>query len=218
MADESERLERPERFGVSVLCGLIAPVVFVSVFALEGWIRSGYNPARMFVSELSLGPRGWIQIVNFLITGSLILVFARSSAAQKVSKAGAFLLALVGGSLFASGPFVTDPSVLFNQVSVHGLIHGLFGAVVFSLAPVICCVYFRQVFRVPGERRFALWTLVAALMLIAGTVVLKASQFPGSPLYAWKGLIQRAVLITFMAWLFWFALRLFRAPARTPPE
>ncbi len=216
-ADGSEGPERPGWSRFSVLCGMLAPVVFVSVFAAEGWLRPGYLPAGMFVSELSLGPRGWIQIVNFLITGSLIVVFARSSVACKVSRAGAVLLALLGGSLFASGPFVTDSSALFNQVSVHGVIHGLLGAVVFSLAPAICFVCFGHFRRVPGERRFAFWTLLAALLLIAGIVVLKASQFPESPLYAWKGLIQRVVLLTFMAWLFSFALRLFRATARTSP-
>ena len=56
--------------------GMIGPTLFVAVFTLEGWLRPGYNPLSMVVSELSLGPRGWIQITNFLMLGVLFLIFA----------------------------------------------------------------------------------------------------------------------------------------------
>ena len=54
-------------FKISVWVGMIGPVLFVTVFTLEGWFRPGYNTLGMYVSELSLGPRGWIQIINFII-------------------------------------------------------------------------------------------------------------------------------------------------------
>jgi len=59
----------------------------------------------MYVSELSLGPRGWIQIVNFVVFGLLFLFFARGVAAEfrqgKASKAGLyFSLLLDSVSLF----------------------------------------------------------------------------------------------------------------------
>ena len=108
----------------------------------------------------------------------------------------------------ASGPFTTDPSALFTQVSVHGIIHGIFGAVVFSLGPISCFVFYRRFRRDPTWRAFAGWTLGAGAALVVGIVVLKISEFPVSGLFAWKGLVQRAVLITFFAWLFAFAARL----------
>ena len=194
----------------AALAGMAAPMVFVSVFSLEGWLRPGYQPAGMFVSELSLGPRGWVQIASFLLTGGLILIFARALAVSRLggSRVGPILLGLIGVSLMASGPFRTDPSALFTQVSTHGLIHGLFGAVVFSLAPATCLVYFRHFRRGPAWQALTGWTLAAGLVLVVGIMVLKLSQQPGSQMYAWKGLIQRLVLVTFMAWLFAFAARL----------
>ncbi|WP_293914302.1 DUF998 domain-containing protein [Deinococcus sp.] len=192
------------------LAGMAAPTVFVSVFWLEGWLRPGYQPAGMFVSELSLGPRGWVQIASFVLTGGLILIFARALAVSRLggSRVGPVLLGLIGASLMASGPFKTDPSALFTQVSTHGLIHGLFGAVVFALAPATCLVYVRPFRRGPAWQPLATWTLAAGLVLVVGIIVLKLSQQPGSQMYAWKGLIQRLVLVTFMAWLFAFAARL----------
>ncbi len=42
--------------------GVIGSALFVAVFLLEGWIRPGYNPLAEYVSALSLGGRGWVQI------------------------------------------------------------------------------------------------------------------------------------------------------------
>src|SRR5690242_11525312 len=121
------------------LAGMLAPVLFVVVFSVEGWLRPGYNPMSMFVSELSLGSRGWIQIANFLATGSLLLWFGRGLALAfregKSSKAGPVLVQIIGLSLAASGPFVTDPSTIFSQQSPPGIAHGILGAIVFTLAP-----------------------------------------------------------------------------------
>ena len=196
---------------------MLAPVVFVGTFALEGWLRPGYNPASMFVSELSLGPRGWVQITSFIVTGALVLMFARGVrlvfAGSRASRVGGLCLNIIGVSLIASGPFVTDRAALFNQVSVHGLIHGIFGALVFSLAPVSCFIYFGRFRHTAQWRSLAPWTLLAGLMLVIGIGFLKASQVSANELFAWKGLIQRAVLIVFMAWLFAFAARMFRNSA-----
>ena len=53
-----------------------APIVFTTVYLVEGATRSGYDPLRHQVSLLSLGDRGWVQILNFLVTGALLLLFA----------------------------------------------------------------------------------------------------------------------------------------------
>jgi hypothetical protein len=45
---------------------MIGPALFVLVFTLEGWLRPGYDPLAMYVSALSLGPSGWIQITQLL--------------------------------------------------------------------------------------------------------------------------------------------------------
>ena len=201
---------------LSTLAGLAAPILFVSVFTAEGILRPGYNPASMFVSELSLGPRGWVQISNFVITGLLVVLFARGVAARfmgdKAAQVGPILLQIIGFSLMFSGPFLTDPSALFNQTSIHGLVHEIFGALVFSLAPVSCFIYFGRFRNDPVWRSMASWTFLAGVLLVMGIVLLKAGQIPQSGLYAWKGLIQRVILLVFIGWPFAFAARLFRRP------
>ena len=68
----------------------------------------------MFVSALSLGPRGWIQILNFIIFGALLFVFSRGVAAEfpngKASRGGLVILTTIAICYFLSGSFVMDPA------------------------------------------------------------------------------------------------------------
>jgi hypothetical protein len=203
------------RLRLAAVAGMTAPVIFVTVFTVEGALRSGYHPVSMFVSELSLGPRGWVQIANFLITGALLVVFGRAAAPRLGGGAGPILLQIIGVSLMASGPFVTDPSALFDQHTVHGLVHGVFGAVVFSLAPASCLVFSRRFRRDPAWRGLASWSLTVGVALVVGVIVLKVAQQPGSVLFAGRGVVQRVVLVTFMGWLFTVAARLPRTVSST---
>lgn len=193
---------------------MVAPLVFVVVFSVAGCLRSDYSARSMFVSELALGPHGWVQIVNFLVSGALITVFGRGLAAHSreggASRGGPLLVQVIGVSLAMSGPFVTDPSAMFNQSSPHGLVHGILGALVFSLAPVTCFVFYRRFRSDPAWRSLASWTLAAAVILTSGIPVLKVSQLPTGPLFDWKGVVQRVLLVTLMTWLFTLAVRLRR--------
>lgn len=212
-ADARQRVE------AAAWAGMIGSILFVSVFTVAGWLSPGYSPARMFVSELSLGPQGWVQILNFVLTGTLILIFGRGLASHfstgPASRSGPVLIQGIGGSLIASGPFITDPSAILDQSSPHGLVHGIFGAIVFTFAPVSCYVFYRR-FRVdPAWQHLAGWTLTSGLILTIGIGVLKISQQPDSALFEWKGMAQRVLLVTFMAWVFAVASHL-RRVARSP--
>jgi hypothetical protein len=48
------------------------------VFTIGGTLRAGYEPRRDFVSVLSLGPRGWVQMTNFILLGVLLLIIILS--------------------------------------------------------------------------------------------------------------------------------------------
>ena len=96
---------------------------------------------RFAVSSLSVGELGWIQIANFLITGSLILAF--SVALRQIllgpsgSVWGPVLIGLVGVGLIGAGLFVTDPlngyppgtPLIPTERTTHGILHDLFGVV-----------------------------------------------------------------------------------------
>jgi hypothetical protein len=190
--------------------GLVGPTLFVATFTIEGWLRPGYSAIAMFVSALSLGSRGWTQVLNFVIVGLSFLAFARAVAAQfpagTASRAAPILLGIIGLSLIGSGPFVMDAAgMLFPEMTLHGQVHHLLGAVVFSLGPASAFVLFRRFRREPDWRAMARWTLMAAIIMTAAVVLLKVATLrpPASPnaLTAWVGLIQRVALVTLMGWV-----------------
>ncbi|TLY00515.1 MAG: DUF998 domain-containing protein [Thaumarchaeota archaeon] len=60
----------------SALAGIIGPVVFVTVYTVFGLATPGYSPLTQVISNLELAPYGWIQQLNFLQCGTLIIIFA----------------------------------------------------------------------------------------------------------------------------------------------
>ncbi len=202
-------------FKISIWAGMIGPVLFVTVFTLEGWLRPDYNSLGMYVSELSLGPHGWIQILNFIIFGFLFLMFTRAVANEfkdgKASKAGPILLTIIAFCFLILGPFITDPGTIFTyQMSWHGILHGIFGAIVFSLAPISCFIFYRRFREDPKWQRLSQWTITACIIIVIAVVFMKIGQIPPSLINTYVGLIQRIALITYLSWIFTFALALYK--------
>jgi hypothetical protein len=197
-----------DRKQLAAWAGMIGPALFVVVFTLEGRLRPGYDPRGMFVSELALGPRGWIQAANFVILGTLLLLFTGGVAAEfrdgKASKAGPILLAIIAISIFVSGFFTMDPaSTPRSEWTWHGILHNLFGALFFSLSPVSCFVFLRRFWVDAAWRSLRWWTLAAGIIIVAAVVLLRVgpTQPPAPPndFNAWSGLIQRTAPVTYLA-------------------
>lgn len=203
---------------IATWAGIIAPALFVAVFTIEGWLRPGYEPLKTFVSTLSLGPRGWVQMVNFLVFGVLFLVFTRSVAAEfqtgKASRGGVTLLTIIALCYLFSGPFVMDPTgTPLNQATIHGTLHGIFGGIVFLLMPISCFVYLRRFLIDPNWQSLKGWTLLLGTISAVGVILLTIStKLPNiaNIFKDWLGLIQRTAIVPFMVWLFIFALELNR--------
>lgn len=198
--------------------GIAGPSVFVLVFLLEGWLRPGYDPIAQYVSALSLGERGWLQITNFLFVGVCLLAFAAAIACVfpqgAASRAGPILLRIVGAGYLFSGPLVMDPpGTSPDAMSWHGLAHSILGAIVFLLMPVVIFVYLRRFAGTPKWRWLWAPTLVLGTITAVADIVLSvATKVPDLIAVAgpWAGLLQRLVIIPFMVWVVVFASGLLR--------
>jgi hypothetical protein len=203
---------------ITAWAGVLAPLIFVLTFTLEGSLRPDYSPMSQYVSALSLGVPGWVQQVNFLVFGALLFVFTRGVADEirdgKASKGGLVLLTIVAFCYFFSGPFVMDPAgTPLAQTTVHGNIHGILGAIAFMLMPISCFVYLRRFIHDPRWQPLRWWTLGLGSLSAIGVILLTvASKFPqNAAIFApYLGLIQRILIVPFMAWVFAFALHFLR--------
>jgi hypothetical protein len=148
----------------------------------------------------------------------LLLLFAQGVATEfhtgKASRGGPILLATIAILFIVSGPLVMDPTgTPLDQVTLHGMIHGLAGGIIFILMPISCFVFLRR-FRVdPKWQAFQWWTIVLGIITAIAVLLLTIStKLPDLQVTFkdWLGLIQRMIIVPYMLWLFLFALRLRR--------
>jgi Protein of unknown function (DUF998) len=203
---------------IGAWAGMIGPLLFFATFTAEGWLRPGYSSTAMFVSALSLGPRGWVQIANFMILGTAIFLLSLGLAAdfdrRTLSRAGPLLLAAIGFGFFASGPFVMDAGANgFADMSRHSQLHHLFGALVFSLSPVSCFVFFHAVRADSEWHQLRLPSLFAGTAMTLGVVLMKTAELVAR-LTPWRGLVQRLTLVSYLLWLVLLGFALLKRSTR----
>jgi hypothetical protein len=193
-------------------------VLFTLSFTINGFLQPGYDPAQRYISELSIGPLGWIQIVSFMILGISIMLFALGLRAVfptgRASRAGPVLFMIIAVCYFFSGPFVTDPMAMFdNQQTVQGTVHGILGAIVFSLSAASCFVLWRR-FRVDERwKSLSAFSLIAGIVMAVLIVLMKIGQLQVGLLNDYAGIVQRCCLVTSYAWIFAISLKMGKAHA-----
>lgn len=187
---------------VGAVAGIVGSVAFVAISTIEGWLRPGYDAQRMFVSELALGPRGFVMIINLVVCGFATLLFARGMRAEFPAARAAVLLYLVGVGLIGAGIFVMDPlTTPLSRMSWHGLLHGVFGVAFFYGAPIACLLFVRHFRAAPRWRSLAGYTLgtgvVTVVVGIAARLALGLEHTTRPP---WGGVVQRAHHILYFTW------------------
>jgi hypothetical membrane protein len=207
-------------------CGVIGPLLFIAWFLILGATRTDYEALRQPVSSLSIGPYGWMQIANFLVTGSLIIAFSIGLRRTLYPAFwGPLLVGLVGVGLIGAGIFVTDPlngyppgTPLVPTVrTTQGRLHDLFGMPVFLGLPIACFV-FGRLFARRGERGWAAYSILSGIVMFAFFVLagMGFRQMPGFTNLA--GVYQRLSIATGFGWLALLALHLLRTPLQGTPD
>jgi uncharacterized membrane protein YidH (DUF202 family) len=202
-----ERLITPRR---AALAGMTGPALFggslATLTALQydfllgiGWQPLG-DPSGAWPSGLSLGPYGWVQDLNFALSGSLLAVFAVGlhRGITGGSRSGPALL-FVAGVAMALLAFETDPMDRAGPRTLHGSVHdAAFVLFVLALVPALYLLW-RRMREDTRWRGHARYTLATALIASACLVL------PGAAYY----LFLAAVL----AWFEVTAVKLWRTEA-----
>jgi len=186
---------------VSGTAGMVGPALFAVVFILQNVVRTDDDAIAEPVSALSIGEYGWVQRLNFVVFGVLLLVFAaalhRGVASSRLGWVGPTLLSVAGAGLFVATTFslardetgaIYDPS--FHQVG--GMM--FFGGTALGLIALS-----RRLARDPQWRNLSRYSLSAGIASIAGGVVINALAIPDdAPLHGEVGLIQRIIVLAFI--------------------
>ena len=148
-------------------CGILAGPIYILVGLLQILTRKGFDMTRHPLSLMSTGDLGWIQITNFILTGTLVVLGAiglrRAIQADKRWRRGALFLGLYGLGVIGGGVFVTDPTLGFppgtpntypETISWHGMLHFIFGQLGF-LALIVASFIFARYFAAARQRGWA---------------------------------------------------------------
>lgn len=161
-----------------VSCGGIGALLFTAIYLIEGATRPGYDAWRQPISSLSLGPGGWLQQVNFVVYGALLVLSAVGWYRFLTPARGAIwfpLLQGIGGlCLIGAGVFSTDPfpgyppgSSLLTS-TLHGTLHGIF-AWVLILALAMGCFAWATLVRsaqVSQRRGWFVYSLITGILIL----------------------------------------------------
>lgn len=195
--------------------GVLGPPLFVTVFLVEGAVRSGYDPVRLQVSYLSLGERGAIQVASFLVTAGLLGVFAiqlrgrlRTSGGPGVQGVpiaiGVTALGLLIAGLFSTAPsFGYPPGTPDNfpaEIPPTAYLHVL-GAVLFFGGLIAAPALMARRFRASGATAWAVYSVATSVVVV---VAFAASSADGSGrpfVPAAAGLLQRLAIVAGLAWI-----------------
>jgi hypothetical protein len=186
--------------------GALAGPVFVGTYTVTGRRLSGYDRRRDPVSALARTEVGWIQTLNFLVTGSLTL--AGSVGIRRALPAGIgkrsipTLVGAVGVGLLGAGVFATDLAEETARVGLsrRGALHVASAVPFFVGLPTACVI---SAYRFAAEGRGVL----AAVSMNGGVVSMAAATLAGAgfagkqPWEARAGTYQRIAIAAGFGWL-----------------
>lgn len=162
-------------------CGVLAGPLSLTTVLVQAFSRSGFDPSRHYLSQLSLGDLGWIQITNFITCGLLVMASAVGlRAALRGERAGTWgprLFGVYGLGLIWAGIFLTDPANGFppgtpntGDSTWHGQLHNV-APIVIGLALDIACLVFARRFYGLGQSGWAAYSLATVVGDIATAVI-----------------------------------------------
>lgn len=163
--------------------GIIGGPFFIIVALVHGMLREGFSLVRHPASLLSLGDAGWIQIVNFVLTGILFILAGVGLSKVLTSGIGSKwvsrLFYLFGTALILGGVFTADPGLGFppgapegspKEMSWHAMVHG-FAPILGFIAQFIALIILARRF---GSQGLPLWknlTIVVAVLMFVLAII-----------------------------------------------
>lgn len=183
-------VRRPRLAAALLYAGVVGGVLITVTSCLLAALRPGFDVRRHPNSLLVLGDWGWVQTVDIVLYGSLLMVFGfgvgRATWPQRsgvVAAAGLVVYGLGAGVIVGLNPpapaFGFPPGTSgsypgYDELSTTAKIHGIGGMIGF-LAVTVACFAFTRYFAGLGDHRWAVVSALAGLSVLAVCAYLGAN-------------------------------------------
>ncbi len=172
----------PRTLGL-ISCGGVGALLFTAIYLIEGATRPGYDARSQPISALSLGSSGWVQQINFVVYGVLLVVSAVGWYRFLAPARGAIWfpllqsisgLCLIGAGLFTMDPCPGYPPGTTQATSTaHGTLHSIFAwTLIITLAQgcFTLAISFWRLFQWRGWAVYS-WMTGALILIFWGAFV-----------------------------------------------
>jgi hypothetical protein len=196
--------------------GLIAGALSFALTTIQGIYREGFDPWQQAVSALSLGPHGWLQMINLVAFGAIVLTtvlpWKRVLSGARGETIYPICTALIGAGFIGVGIIRQDPAPGYDPQglgllgpTIPGLVHITIAGIAALSSVIGLLVMGARLAGDPAWRGWALYSRLAAVLVIGCIVVygvwsVKPTGFAGT--------FERAAMIVPMLWMFAFLRRL----------
>jgi len=207
-------VNRSQKWGP--FAGILAPMLYISMVIILGFLEPGYNQRTMMMSILG-GVQGWhgaIFNLGLVLIGSLLIVFGfglyRNVNQGKGSRLGFILFVIAGVGLMGSSYYHCDVGCvnIIREPDFRGQMHMLFAFITglsLAFSPLPFFFSMKHDSRWKNYRSVTIATVI--LSNIPGIVMwitLFTTRLP-----EWEGIIQRLGLIFPLIWVELIAIKMF---------
>ena len=214
--DFGERRASTEGLIRLAVTGIVAPIWFIVLVTVSGLLQPDYSHVAMPISVLAAGRAGWLQNLNFFISGALLGGFTiglhYAIRPTRLGLLGIFLLlgACLGLWIIALFPWMNVDGVLIEPPG-----HVIGAVITFLSAGVGHAILSGRMRADPHWRELSTYVLGTGLVMLLLFVVLGGFALEqGTPLHPWAGLLQRVLVAVWFACILVMARRILRL-ART---
>ena len=181
-----------------------ALVTFLAVIAVEDVLRGDLSATRHWISHLSIGTWGWVNIADLAFGGVTLLLLARRVRGHASGRWSARWVGLTGLGLVVAAVFISDapPGTRYDDaVTWTGQVHDAGGALTFIGLFASCLATRRLV--------SARWGIVAAVTVATGWIAasaMAAIDYADPAMQLPAGLAERVAMLAGIGWLIGLAV------------